>query len=313
MSTVTPRLGLTLPATTEAYDIAVANGNMTLLDAAPANAVICTSSTHPSASATGDLIFESDTQNFLIRHSATWKGFNARAYLCTSGARPTSAQSLGGLIIFETDTGRFLVRNSANSAWLFPTIAFVAALSDITSPLNNQIAFEGATRSWSLYDSSAPMWAPISVSGQVRSIYPSQTTPLTAAVSAETDVPKLAFTTVSLLSGHRYEFEYKLNLGTSAAADAFDLNLRKGAAVTGTLVQTCRHIAVATGNFSPTVIVRFYYTAAITEVGTANFRLSVARSAGGGTIQVYQDATMVNFATMRDMGIPGAGIVTTVA
>jgi hypothetical protein len=116
--TTTPRLGLTKPATSDAYNIGVANGNMDLLDAAPANVTICTSATRPSTPDDGDLIYETDSTNILVRQSGAWKSFNAKVQICTSATRPSSALSFGGMIIYETDTLHLLVRNAGNSAWL---------------------------------------------------------------------------------------------------------------------------------------------------------------------------------------------------
>jgi hypothetical protein len=118
MPTSTPRLGLTKPLTTEAYDVAVPNTNMDLLDAAPANVIICTSTTRPSTPDDGDIIYETDTTNVLIRQGGVWRAHNAKTHICTSSTRPTSAQSFGGMIIYETDTFRQYIRNAANSAWL---------------------------------------------------------------------------------------------------------------------------------------------------------------------------------------------------
>jgi hypothetical protein len=118
MATTTPRLGLTKPLTSEAYDIAIPNANMDLIDAGPANFTICTSSTRPSTPDEGDGIYETDSNNILIRQSATWKSFNAKWFICTSSTRPASGLTFGGFPIYETDTGNRQIRNAANSAWI---------------------------------------------------------------------------------------------------------------------------------------------------------------------------------------------------
>lgn len=119
MSTTTPRLGLVKPATSENYDVAVPNANMDLLDGAPANLTICTSTTRPSAPDVGDGIFETDSgPNVLWFHGATWKAGMGKWFICTSSTRPGSTLTFGGFPIYETDTGNRLVRNSANTGWI---------------------------------------------------------------------------------------------------------------------------------------------------------------------------------------------------
>lgn len=118
MATFTTRLGLTKPATTENYDVGVWNGNSDLVDAATANVTVCTSATRPSTPDEGDLIYETDSTNLLIRQGAAWKSFNAKVHICTSGTRPSSTLTYGGFVIYETDTGNRQIRNAANSAWI---------------------------------------------------------------------------------------------------------------------------------------------------------------------------------------------------
>lgn len=150
MPTTTPRLLLTKPLTTEFYDVAVHNNNMDLLDAAPGNAVICTSATRPAAPHDGDEIFESDSSNFLVRHSSTWKAHNAKTHICTSGTRPASGLTFGGFTIFETDTGNRLMRDAANANWLAQTgysVASQAARDALTGVVEGMVIYR-RDRDW---------------------------------------------------------------------------------------------------------------------------------------------------------------------
>lgn len=142
MPNFTPRLGLTKPLTTEFYDVSVPNGNMDIVDAAPANVTICTSSTRPTTPDDGDLIYETDTGNCLLRHSGSWKAWNGKVFLCTSTTRPASGSSFPGMICFETDTLHIVVRNAANTAWLALTVAG-------TAPTVQQFATPGVT-TWNM-------------------------------------------------------------------------------------------------------------------------------------------------------------------
>lgn len=156
--TLTTRLGLSKPASTDNYDIAIANANMDLLDAATANLTVCTSATRPSAPDEGDLIYETDSTNVLIRQSAAWKSFNAKIHLCTSGTRPGSTLTFGGFRIFETDTFNSLVRNGANSAWIAVSpqnVADVTARNALPSPYDGLTCYR-RDRGWvEVYDGGA--------------------------------------------------------------------------------------------------------------------------------------------------------------
>lgn len=134
MSASTPRLGLIKPLTSEFYDVSVPNGNMDIIDAAPANVTICTSSTRPSTPDEGDLIYETDTLNLLLRQGSAWKSWNGKVFLCTSTTRPASGASFPNMIIYETDTLNLTVRNSANTAWLtVKSSGFTPTLAIITT------------------------------------------------------------------------------------------------------------------------------------------------------------------------------------
>jgi hypothetical protein len=117
MATFTPRLGLTLPAGPEDYNITVANGNSVLLDEDLGGVTICTSVTRPSTTYAGMLAFETDTGLMIVRNGANsgWI-LGTTVSTCTSVTRPTSTHA--GMLIYETDTQCLVMRNSANSGWI---------------------------------------------------------------------------------------------------------------------------------------------------------------------------------------------------
>lgn len=119
MSTLTTRLGLTLPATSEAYDIAVHNGNMTIIDGAPANLTICTSVTRPSSPDEGDLIYETDSFMIFLRQSGAWKVPVARSLMVNEASLPVSSLTVGGELVHAQDSGNIYLRNFANTAWIY--------------------------------------------------------------------------------------------------------------------------------------------------------------------------------------------------
>lgn len=145
MSTTTPRLGLTKPASSEAYDIAIANANMDLIDAGPANVTVCTSTTRPTTPDEGDLIYETDSNLMLVRQSSAWKSFVTKIFLCTSSTRPASSLTVGGMVIFETDTVRLYVRNSSNTSWLSTTTAPTVQVFTVSGTWNKPTGCIGIT------------------------------------------------------------------------------------------------------------------------------------------------------------------------
>jgi hypothetical protein len=117
MSTLTPRLGLTLPDGPEEYSISIVNGNATLIDADLGGVVICTSLTRPSTTYAGMLAFETDTGMLIIRDGAnTGWIIGTTVTTCTSVTRPTSTHA--GMLIYESDTQCLVMRNSSNSGWV---------------------------------------------------------------------------------------------------------------------------------------------------------------------------------------------------
>lgn len=74
MATTTTRLALTKPASSDPVDIAVLNANSDKIDLA-VGAKRVTSSTRPSTPFDGQMIFETDTNKFLVwdATAVTWK------------------------------------------------------------------------------------------------------------------------------------------------------------------------------------------------------------------------------------------------
>lgn len=103
MATSTTRLGLTKPDGTDLVDIAVLNTNANKIDAA-VGAFVCTSTTRPSTPYSGQIIYETDTDQSFVWDSATstWNVLTPGATVCTSASRPASP--VPGQVIYETDT-----------------------------------------------------------------------------------------------------------------------------------------------------------------------------------------------------------------
>lgn len=188
MPTTTSRLGLTLPLTTENYDISISNGNFTILDSAPANAIICTSTTRPSTPHDGDEILETDSLNFLIRHSGSWKAHNGKVFICTAGTRPGSTLTYGGFVIRETDTGNSYYRNAANTLW---NANSPVSVSDTTE----RNALNGLTEGFLAYVENLQTWFSYNASGNWQEV---PNNPRATAVQTVTQsIPNNAFTAVT--------------------------------------------------------------------------------------------------------------------
>jgi hypothetical protein len=72
MATNTTRLGLIKPAYTDPVDVADLNNNMDDIDSA-VGATICTSTTRPGTPFSGQLIFETNTDKFLVWTGSVWE------------------------------------------------------------------------------------------------------------------------------------------------------------------------------------------------------------------------------------------------
>lgn len=145
----------------------------------------------------------------------------------------------------------------------------------------------------------------------VKAVYPTQNTALTTAGTVETDIVKLAVTSLPVTSGKRYRFDYHLNMvGTLGVSSGMAFNLRTTTPVTGTIIGTSQ-LCNANGNGLRNILT-FYYTAASTT--TVSFYISHALQGGAsGTVQCYQDAVYRNWVEVYDTGTPGNGIVVNVA
>lgn len=113
MATNTTKLALTKPDGTDLVDIAVLNANADKIDAA-SGATICTSTTRPASPWNGQLILETDTNNFYvyITAGATWLPVGSAVVSVT---KPTSAGK--GSFWMDPDTMRvYIYYTDANSS-----------------------------------------------------------------------------------------------------------------------------------------------------------------------------------------------------
>ena len=143
MSTLTSRLLLTMPATTENYDIAVANGNMTLIDGA-VGIIFCTSGTRPSVPFANMQIYETDTGNRLGRNTANTAWIPQSPYrVADATARTALGAMVEGFLIYRVDRDWFEFYDGA--AWRVRGIAICASAADqiaaITSPYDGQFSY----------------------------------------------------------------------------------------------------------------------------------------------------------------------------
>lgn len=116
--TNTPNIGLLLPDLGDTFNFALhVENNFSTIDSMM-GAVQCTSSTRPSNTYAGQIIYETDSkryaQNTGTKASPTWTYMSHAALAVTAASRPTSGLSTGEMI-YETDTTRFLVYNG--SSW----------------------------------------------------------------------------------------------------------------------------------------------------------------------------------------------------
>lgn len=116
--TNTSNIGLLLPDLGDTFNFALhVENNFSTIDSMM-GAVQCTSSTRPSNTYAGQIVYETDSkryaQNTGTKASPTWTYMSHAALAVTAATRPTSGLSTGETI-YETDTTRFLVYNG--SSW----------------------------------------------------------------------------------------------------------------------------------------------------------------------------------------------------
>lgn len=118
--TNTPNIGLLLPDLGDTFNFALhVENNFSTIDSLM-GAVDCTSTTRPSNTYKGQVIYEHDSgryaQNTGTKAAPVWTYTSHAALAVTSSTHPTSGLSAGELI-FETDTGLSAVYNG--SAYLY--------------------------------------------------------------------------------------------------------------------------------------------------------------------------------------------------
>ena len=105
--TNTPNIGLLLPDLGDTFNFALhVENNFSTIDSLM-GAVQCTTTTRPSNTYAGQIIYETDSKRYVqntgTKASPTWTYMSHAALAVTSGTHPTSGLSTG-LSIYETDT-----------------------------------------------------------------------------------------------------------------------------------------------------------------------------------------------------------------
>jgi hypothetical protein len=116
--TNTPNILLLLPDLADPFSFGThVENNFTTVDSMM-GAVQCTSTTRPSNTYAGQIVYETDShryaQNVGSKASPVWAYTSHTPLVVTSATRPTVGRT-AGLLIFETDTSRILIWDGA--AW----------------------------------------------------------------------------------------------------------------------------------------------------------------------------------------------------
>jgi hypothetical protein len=157
MATVTPRLGLTKPLTSELYDVGVPNANMDLIDTYIDR--VCTKATRPSTAWIGLRVWETDTAAMIV---CTGVGPIVWRYITI----PVVANAAGRNALSPVHTGMTCTRADKGwtevydgTAWRTVGTVAVAAGTEITHPyVDQQVMLLADHRS---YRWTGSAWVPI--------------------------------------------------------------------------------------------------------------------------------------------------------
>jgi len=158
--TNTPNIGLLLPDLNDTFNFgAHVENNFSTVDSMM-GAVSCTSSTRPSNTYKGQIIYEVDSaryaQNTGSKASPVWTYMSHAALAVTAASRPTSGLSVGETI-YETDTTRLLVYNGSsweNKAFSNLSVTSSTHPTSANSSVGEQI-FETDTFNSQIWDGTA--------------------------------------------------------------------------------------------------------------------------------------------------------------
>lgn len=305
MPNLTSRLQLVQPLTSEAYDVGVPNGNMALIDAAPANVTICTSATRPSTPDAGDLIYETDSQNLLARVASAWVAHTGRTFICTSGTRPGSSLTYGGFLITETDTGASYMRNAANSAWVYVAGTFLPSAQVITWNNDTFMArtSAGVLRTDGDFRVMGSISVPRGIIARSRRVTASSTTTTIIGVRRYDDLP--------ILAGRCYVVETS-GLGMDSTVNNDEIFVEFHYTTDGSTPTTASTYLPGSytsarqtdSNVPEHKVIRTTYTPAGNE--TLSLLLCVGRVAGTGNVSITTPISEFAEFTVADGGIdPG--------
>lgn len=290
MPNFTTRLGLTKPLTSEFYDVSIPNANMDIIDSAPAKVTICTSATRPSTPVDGDIIYETDTTNTLVRQSAAWRPFNAKTQICTSSTRPTSAAAFGGMKIFETDTGNSLIRNAANTVWIpLSPYSVASATERATLPQLTEgfILYRRDTDTYEWLSNDLLTWFPVLTRGnriQMCGRTVTQAGVIHSGIAGtEVNVTKAALENINAPVG-LYILGVRLSAQFSAGNMSFTCRARKDTLLSGLVLMDFPIISQVAG-FSQEVCFEAPFFLGTADVDL-DIYLSLSRAAGAGTMDL---------------------------
>lgn len=154
--TNTTNLGLLLPDLNDTFNFSShVEANFTTIDTLM-GAIKCTSTTRPSTTYGGQLIYETDSgrlaENTGTKAAPAWTYVSSVIEVCTSTTRPTVGL-VGGLTIFESNTG--FVRTYTGSAWTDAAMPNCTSSARPANPIAGDLAYETDTNAIIVYNGTA--------------------------------------------------------------------------------------------------------------------------------------------------------------
>lgn len=285
--TNTPNILLFLPDLNDVVNFATqVEANFATIDSL-IGAVDCSSTTRPSNTYTGQIIYEHDSkryaQNTGTKASPTWTYMSHTAIATTAGALPTSGIS-NGLMVYATDTNALLICDGG--VLRYKTNLVCTSSTRPTAVEAGATIYESDTGRSFVY--TGTVWVP---QGQMIMATPTATSANGTAGSTTTGTEVfdavLGYHQVSLISGRRYQVTVNGLIGNgNTANDEYTLQVRDSGSASNptassTLIAQSEWVAVAAGSVGRgTISLGQSFLSAST--GTHTFGVSYIKASGVG-------------------------------
>jgi hypothetical protein len=224
--TNTANIGLLIADLNDVFNFSAhVEANFTTIDGLM-GAVQCTSSTRPSNTYAGQIIYETDSKRYVqntgTKATPVWTYMSHAAMAVTNSTQPTSGLT-NGFLAYETDTGGLIAYNGGQ--WRYKSIVNVTSSTRPTTTVGTgTVIYENDTKRVLVSNGTTPIsasWQNVAYANFVTTSSAHPSSPFTGLEIYETDT---GATAVYTGSGYSYTAQQIANttLGASAASVTFN-------------------------------------------------------------------------------------------